>query len=95
MSPERADRYLGACDGDSAAAVALYEHNTVLSAAAWVVIADVEIVLRNIIASALKDHHDRCRSGVTYRWYDEPSWFSQGKWFTAETRQSISKQIAR
>jgi hypothetical protein len=101
ISPARASRYLrstidpttGATDPD--AAVALYEYNARLSAAAWSTIADIEVVLRNIVADAIADHHATLRTNPTHRWYDEPPWFTHGKWFTTDTMNSIRLAMKR
>ncbi len=92
ISPARAARYLSSVAGDSSAALKLYEHNNQISASAWVVIADVEVVLRNIVADAIHAHHATVRPGAL-RWYDGPSWFTRGQWFTKDTLKSI--EVAR
>jgi len=86
ISVPRAARYLEATrtaqgETDPVAAIALYERNSELGAAAWTVIADVEVVLRNAIATAISDLHARQRPGSLLRWYDnDPTWvnFSGG-----------------
>lgn len=101
ISPARASRYLRSTvdpatgASDPAAAVALYEYNARLSTEAWSTIADVEVVLRNIIADAVAGHHASLRSKPTYRWYDSPAWFGTGRWFTDETVNSINHTMRR
>lgn len=102
ISPGRASRYLGSTVSlvtgrpDPRAAVQLYERNVEISAAAWVVISDIEIVLRNIVADSMTAHHAATRTSVNYRWYDDPTWFATGqKWFTSETLRSIATAMGR
>jgi hypothetical protein len=101
ISPPRANRYLqSAIDPstglpDPAAALALYEYNSALSAATWATIADVEVVLRNAVADAIAGHHSTIRANPTHRWYDDPPWFTTGKWFTTETAKSIRLAMKR
>jgi hypothetical protein len=101
ISPAPAGRYLrstidsitGRPDPD--AALALYEHNVDVGAAAWRTIGDVEIVLRNILADAISCHHATIRSNPTHRWYDDPPWFVSGRWFTSDTVSSIRSAMKR
>lgn len=101
ISPTRADRYLrstidpatGMPDADRA--VALYEFNSRLSAEAWSTVADVEIVLRNILAESISAHHGAVRQAPTSRWYDDPPWFTTGKWFTDRTLKEIQRAMKR
>jgi hypothetical protein len=101
ISAPRASRYLkstidprtGTADAD--AAVALYEYNARLSAATWSTVADIEVVLRNVVADAIAGHHATLRANPTHRWYDEPAWFTRGKWFTADTMKSIRLAMKR
>ena len=101
ISPARASRYLkstiDAATGhpDPTAAVALYEHNVDLSASVWSTIGDIEVVLRNVVADAITDHHRAVRDDATHRWYDEPPWFTTGRWFTDETTKSIKQAMKR
>lgn len=101
ISSARANRYLRSTADpstgatDPVAAVALYEYNARLSTEAWSTIADVEVVLRNVIADALSAHHASIRSTATYRWYDGPSWFTTGRWFTDETMRSVKHAMKR
>jgi len=101
ISPERARRYLTSTVDprsgvtDPARAVMLYEHNTRLSAAAWSTICDVEVVLRNVIARAVSDLHATHRPAGGLRWYDEPTWFATGRWFTTQTLTSIAVAMKR
>ncbi len=96
ISPPRAQRYLRATidpvtgNDDPSAAIALYEQNSRLSAQIWGTIADVEVVLRNIIASAVSEHHTALRPDPMLRWYDEPSWFRTGKELTTKTVKSLA-----
>lgn len=95
ISLPRANRYLQATTSpvtdhvDHAAAIALYERNSRLSAQAWGTISHVEVILRNIIASTVTEHHAATRSGSTLRWYDEPAWFLTGKGLTSKTIRSL------
>ncbi len=102
ISPGRASRYLGLTvssvtgQPDPRAAVQLYERNVEISAAAWVVISDIEIVLRNIVADSMTANHAATRTSVNYRWYDYPAWFATGqKWFTSEMLRSIATAMGR
>ena len=96
ISAPRAQRYLQTTidpvtgESDPLGAIALYEQNSRLSAQTWGTIADVEVVLRNIIASAVSDHHAVLRPDPMLRWYDEPSWFLTGKGFTTKTVKSLT-----
>jgi hypothetical protein len=96
ISPGRSARYLQSTADpvtgatNDRAALELYERNARLSADVWVVIADIEIVLRNIVADAVRDHHSAVRPGTAHRWYDDPSWFTNGKWFSTQTLRSIN-----
>lgn len=96
VSAPRAARYL-ADAGSEAGAVRLYEQNVVLAADAWMVIADVEVVLRNVLADAIRSHHDSLRPGVL-RWYDDPPWFpdpGNNKWLANETLKNIGVAMRR
>ena len=101
ISSARANRYLASTVdpvsgvADPARAVALYEHNVEVSTAAWSTVADLEVVLRNIIAGAIETHHATLRGGHGERWYDPPPWFATGKWFTSGTLDSISVAMKR
>lgn len=101
ISTGRAARYLSATadpvTGATAPsrAVALYEHNTRLSAEAWVTIGSVEIILRNVIASAVAARHSVLRPTDGLRWYDGPPWFDTGKWFTTKTLGTITTARGR
>ena len=101
ISPARASRYLRSTSdpatgrSDSDAAVALYEYNARLSTEAWSTIADVEVVLRNVIADAVAGRHATLRGNQTHRWYDGPPWFTTGNWFTDETVKSIKHAMKR
>jgi Abi-like protein len=95
ISAPRAGRYLAATttggrQPDPEAALRLYEYNCRLSGAAWVTIGDIEITLRNIVATAVSDLHATVRPGGKHRWYDDPSWFPpERKWLTSEALLSI------
>lgn len=102
ISPARANRYLRSTADpatgrvDRARAVRLYEVNAELSASVWSIIADVEVVLRNIVAEAITAHHSTVRPGGSHRWYDAPSWFPSGnKWFSSRTQTSIQQAMSR
>lgn len=56
LSPERFERYLKSCDGDSAQALALYEWNALLSQAYMRDISHFEVALRNAYDQAFRDH---------------------------------------
>lgn len=100
ISSARAGRYLastadtatGRLDPDRA--VALYEFNSELCAAAWSTVADVEVVLRNTLADAIAAQHSIHRPHSSSRWYDDPPWFPTGQWFTDKTLKAI-KQAKR
>jgi hypothetical protein len=100
VSVARAARYLESTKNnttgqpDPAAALVLYEHNTFLSGAAWTTIIDVEVVLRNLISEAISTHHDAIRPGPL-RWYDDPSWLTPGRPFTAQTTKAIASAMSR
>lgn len=92
ISAPRAQRYLIAAHGDPTCAVELYEHNSTLSAAAWVTISDIEVVLRNTIADSVRSLHDAQGRGANMRWYDDPTWFTgSNQWFSQETTDQIKK----
>lgn len=101
VSPARAGRYLestidpatGTADPDLA--VALYEFNSRLSASAWSTVADVEVVLRNALADAIAAQHSTRRPSSSSRWYDGPSWFHTGQWFTDKTLKAIKQAMRR
>lgn len=101
ISPPRAGRYLqstvdpltGLADPDLA--VALYEFNSTLSATAWSTVADVEVVLRNALADAIAAQHGTLRPNSSSRWYDGPSWFHTGQWFTDKTLKAIKQAMRR
>lgn len=101
ISSARAGRYLastidqatGRPDPDRA--VALYEFNSELSAAAWSTVADVEVVLRNALADTISAQHSAHRSSSSSRWYDEPPWFPTGQWFTDKTLKAIKQAMRR
>ncbi len=102
ISAGRASRYLRSTispvtgQPDPNAAVQLYELNVEISAAAWAVTSDIEIILRNIVADSMAAHHAATRGSVNHRWYDDPSWFTSGqKWFTSETLRSIATAMGR
>jgi len=76
-------------------AVALYEHNSRLSAAAWSTVADVEVLLRNALADAIAAQHAAHRPATPFRWYDEPPWFPTGRWFTDQTIAAIRSATRR
>jgi Abi-like protein len=101
ISPARAGRYLRSTidpttgKADPATALALYEYNTGLSSVAWTLIADIEVILRNVLADAVAGHHQRVRNSSVHRWYDEPPWFSSGKWLTDKTMKSILQAMKR
>lgn len=96
ISAPRAHRYLSSAQGDLARAVLLYEHNTRLSASAWVTIADIEVVLRNTIADAISLHHSAQGRAPAMRWYDGPSWFTgSNQWFNQTTLDHIAKAMRR
>jgi len=94
ISAPRAARYLEAtrtAEGvaDPTAAIALYERNSELGAAAWIVIADVEVVLRNAVATAISELHAQRRPNSPLRWYDDPPWFDT--WFSDGSLSVIKK----
>ncbi len=53
LSPERWNKYLTACDGDTAKALALYEWNIEFSQAVMHDIAHIEVAIRNVYDQAL------------------------------------------
>ena len=101
ISSARAGRYLASTvdtatgQPDPDRAVALYEFNSELSAAAWSTVADVEVVLRNALAGAIAAQHSAHRSTSSSRWYDDPSWFPTGQWFTDKTLKAIKQAMRR
>lgn len=102
ISPPRAGRYLqstvdpltGSADPDLAVAL-LYEFNSTLSATAWSTVADVEVVLRNALDEAIAAQHRTLRPNSSSRWYDGPSWFHTGQWFTDKTLKAIKQAMRR
>lgn len=101
ISPARASRYLKSTidsatgHPDPTVAEALYEHNVDLSASLWSTIGDIEVILRNVVADAIANHHSAVRNDPIRRWYDEPPWFTTGQWFTDETNKSIKQAMRR
>jgi Abi-like protein len=67
LSVERLDPYRREVDGDLSAAIRLYEWNTVMSAALWADITDLEVLVRNTM-------HDQLTEWSTRR-YSEPRWY--------------------
>ncbi len=67
VSPERLSPYRKVCGGDLAAAVELYEWNAAVSAALWLDIGHLEILVRNAM------HHQLTTFSV--RMYGEPRWY--------------------
>lgn len=100
ISPARASRYLNSTfdpitgTTDQARALRLYEFNNALSTAAWSTIADVEVIVRNIIADSITDLHSTVRPSAA-RWYDGPSWFTHGQWFAHKTTKKIAEAMRR
>lgn len=70
LSAERLDPYCREVNGDLAAAIALYEWNTVMSAALWADITDLEVLVRNAMHQQLTEWSTR-RYGES-RWYLDP-----------------------
>jgi hypothetical protein len=101
ISPTRAGRYLTSTinpstgEADPDRAVALYDFNSRLSAAAWSTVADVEVVLRNALAKAIATLHSTRRPDSPDRWYDGPPWFHTGQWFTDKTLKAIKQAMRR
>jgi len=67
VTPERLAPYRAACNGDLAAAVALYGWNARVSAALWETIGYVEIIVRNAMHRHLTDWSTRV--------HQEPAWY--------------------
>jgi hypothetical protein len=83
ISPERLAPYRAAADGDLVRAVRLYEQNAELSAAFWMVLCDVEILLRNAV-------HEQLRAWSDDR-YSQPAWYlDPGRVFNAQARADIA-----
>ncbi len=94
ISAPRAARYLKsaeAMEGESLhLAVELYQHNATLSAAAWSTIADMEVLLRNVVADSAHTRHSSVGRSLSERWYDAPNWFPpHNPWFTAQSLNAI------
>jgi hypothetical protein len=83
ISAERFAPYRAAMGGDPHQALTLYERNTALSAAFWVVLCDVEVLVRNAM-------HERLTEWST-RTYGQSLWFlDAGGVFNAETANDIA-----
>jgi hypothetical protein len=83
LSPERLAPYRAATDGDLARAVRLYEQNADLSAAFWLVLCDVEILVRNAA-------HDQLTAWSAAE-YGQPAWYlDHGRVFNPRTRGDIA-----
>ena len=101
MSPARVERYLtSSIDSvtgrtNPARAVALYEHNIELSTAMWGTIAPIEVALRTIISDAIRELHTRTSPPRGSLWFDEPCWFTDGKWFSPQSLHTIRRAQAR
>jgi len=82
ISAERLAPYRTAVAGDLMRAVRLYERNIELSAAFWVVLSDLEILVRNAM-------HDKLTAWSTAR-YGRPGWYLDiGKDFNEKTINDI------
>ena len=83
LSPERLAPYRAAADGDLARAIALYERNAELSAAFWLVLGDVEVLVRNAV-------HEQLTVWSAGR-FSQPAWYlDPGRVFNAQTRADIA-----
>lgn len=88
LSPERLSPYRRACDGDPAAALALYRWNAEVSAALGTTLGHVEIRLRNAM------HHELTAWSI--RQYQEPRWYlSPGGSFFQQELDDIAKARRR
>lgn len=84
ISTERFAPYRAAAGNDSRRAISLYEKNAELSAAFWIVLCDVEILVRNAM-------HERLTAWSVAR-YGRPAWYlDHGKVFNEQTIIDIDK----
>jgi hypothetical protein len=84
ISAERFAPYRAAAQSDLRRAIGFYEKNAELSAAFWIVLCDVEIVVRNAM-------HDQLTAWSTAR-YGRPAWYlDHGKVFNEQTINDIDR----
>jgi hypothetical protein len=83
ISIERLAPYRAAAGDDLARAVSLYERNTELSAAFWVVLCDLEVLVRNTMHDAL--------TAWSLAAHGRPGWYlDHGRVFNEQTAKDIS-----
>lgn len=70
FSAQRMSTYAASCEGDFAAAMALYRWNATITAAFWEPIGHLEVALRNTLSSQLAARHQRLRRPG--EWLDDP-----------------------
>jgi hypothetical protein len=84
ISAERFAPYRAAAVSDLRRAISLYEKNAELSAAFWIVLCDVEILVRNAM-------HDKLTAWSAAR-YGRPTWYlDHGGVFNEQTISDIDK----
>lgn len=83
ISIERFAPYRAATGGDVRHGIMLYEHNTEMSAAFWVVLGDLEVLIRNAM-------HERLTAWSDNR-YGQPAWYlDPGRVFNAKAADDIA-----
>lgn len=88
FSAERLAPYRAVCDGDLAAAMALYQWNAEVSAALGTTLGHLEVLLRNAL------HHEL--TAWSTRQHGEARWYlDSGQVFFTEAHQDISKARSR
>lgn len=66
LSPYRFPPYLERSDGDPARALQLYEWSANMSAAAFEIVAHLEVMMRNAIDTAMRDHYNEEFCGIPW-----------------------------